>query len=460
MGEKRGRPFDHHGGGRGGYQSFKKQRPNEYHDRNRPQHSNGPSHPQPSGRPAHLDKTNPVLAEIWRLPDPKKCEPCRLAKDEMQSGLIALLDGLVQEEVGESEGDEIIQHARELRRLLSSRAEKALPSKSRSELDAKQPEKEKMILIPKYTEKQIKAAKDLPPLPPITEPHLEEAVFTHTTANQAQNAKALNPAVVNYDRLEFLGDAYLEVIASRLIYSRFPDLAPSEQSYFREQLVKNETLAQFSNGYGFGDRLKHGAHTAHSKNWGKIVADVFEAYVAAIVLSDPENGYATAENWLTELWAPQLLNYKVKPVDNPRAREDIQKLLMGKGIKLDYREERSMQMIEGKQNFYIGVYLTGWGFEDEWLGSGEGQNKSQACVCAAQNALETSMDVISKANKKKLEVYPPKPKADESETKGKETANENATPEKEKKRDREDDDEQKTERKKKKKSKETKETSS
>jgi ribonuclease-3 len=91
---------------------------------------------------------------------------------------------------------------------------------------------------------------------------------------------------------------------------------------------------------------------------------------------------------------------------------------MAKGIKLDYREERDMIMVQGKQKYFIGLYLTGWGFEDEWLGSGEGQNKSQACVFAAMDALKNRMEVIKVANARKLEVYPPKPKESAEEEKG------------------------------------------
>jgi ribonuclease-3 len=257
---------------------------------------------------------------------------------------------------------------------------------------------------------RVQQARGLPPLPPVTEPHLQEAVFTHSSANDAKNlnVRGYRADELNYERLEFLGDAYIEIIASRLLYSRFPDMEPSHQSYLRELLVKNETLGQFSAAYGLGDRLKHGTHVRYSKNWPKILADVFEAYVAAVILSNPESGYDIAESWLTELWAPKLLEFKVKPVENRKARDDLNKLVMGKGIKLDYREERDMLVAEGQQKFFIGVYLTGWGFHNEWLGSGEGQNKSQACVFAAMDALENRPGIIARANARKLEVYPPK----------------------------------------------------
>lgn len=412
MAEKRTRPYDNSGSGRGGrHQPFKKHKPNDY-DTNRHSYStgNGPDRTEGRIRGGSYATKNPVADQISRLPDPNKCHPCKLAAAEVQTGLIALLDKLVQEEAGTKGGEGIVHHARGLHALLAARAEKALPSSAKRDLDSKRPEKENTINIPAYVAHKLEQAKPLAPLPPITEPYLQEAVFTHYTANHTLNAKGFNPNDINYDRLEFLGDAYIEVIASRLIYSRFPDHEVPAQSYLREQLVRNETLAHFSTAYALGDRLKHGAHLQQSKGWTKILADVFEAYVAAIILADPDTGYTTAEAWLTELWTPQLLAYKVKPVENPRARDDLNKLVMAKNIKLEYRQERDMVMVNGVQKYCIGVYLTGWGFENEWLGTGEGQNKSQACVFAAMDALKNRKKAIEEANKKKLELYPPKTK--------------------------------------------------
>ncbi|KAF2106746.1 double-strand-specific ribonuclease Pac1, partial [Lophiotrema nucula] len=318
-------------------------------------------------------------------PDPADCVPCKARLEEMQSGLIALLDHLVQEETG-PEGDiDIIHHARKLHTLLSARANK--PSKARQELDKKRPETEKHVLVPTYIAKKISQAASLPPLPPITELHLQEAVFIHRSFDKG--LRAANAKDWNYEKLEFLGDAYLEVISSRLIYSRFPHLEPGPQSQLRESLVKNETLQQFAEGYGLGDRIRHTGHIDKDKKaWLKISADVFEAYVAAIVLSDPEHGFETAEKWLTELWAPQLLAHREKVIQDPAAFDTLQKKLGAKNVKLDYRQERPMEMRGGVQNFFLGVYLTGWGYEEEWLGSGEGQNKSLAKQAAAADAVK------------------------------------------------------------------------
>ncbi|PSN71609.1 ribonuclease III [Corynespora cassiicola Philippines] len=336
------------------------------------------------------------------MPDPRRCEPCKLHAVEMQSAAIAMLDKLAAEECSPDGDRDILKHARELHKLLSSRARKSLPSESLRQLDERRPEKEERISIPTYALEKIQIAKDLPPLPTIDEKYYQEAVFTHRSFNSDVNAKGLNADdSMNYERLEFLGDAYIEMIATRVLFSRFPTNEVPSLCTLREQLVKNETLSRFSHAYNLPDRLKHGGHIKESKAWTKICADIFEAYVAAIVLSDPENGYEIAEKWLTELWSKIILDYKEQVVQDPRARDQIGTDLVMKGVKLDYIQERDMVMEEGVQKFFMGVYLTGWGYEQEWLGSGVGQSKAVACVAAANDAIQKKSPAYQNAKAQK-----------------------------------------------------------
>ncbi len=323
----------------------------------------------------------------------------------MQMGMIALLRKLEAEEMTPDGDTDVLNHARELRRLLSTRATLSGPSLVKQAVDEKRPAKDSYVYVPAYIGQKLQQAKELPPLPPITEPYLEEAVFTHISAHGSNDIRGVGDIMkVTYEHLEFLGDAYIELIASRLIHSRLPQVEVPQQSTFREQLVKNETLARFSYAYALGDRLKHGGHVRDSKAWTKVIADVFEAYVAAIVLSDPENGFETAEEWLTELWAPQFLNFREQVIENVKAKDDLQRLVLMKGVQLNYREQRPMVFENGVQRFFLGVYLTGWEFNNELVGSGEGRNKAQACVYAAMDALQKNNTVLQLAARKKLQL--------------------------------------------------------
>ncbi|KAH7122771.1 ribonuclease III domain-containing protein [Dendryphion nanum] len=412
--EKRGRPFNHYGGG--GSHGSQQAKRHKTHDNSTTPQDNRQGFKHSYGRGAR----DQIESELERHPDPANCEPCKLAASERQSGMIALLDQLVYEEAGPNADKEILHYARQLRDRLAARANELLPSAAKQEVDIKHRATGANVFIPAFVERKLNLAKKFPPLPPISEPYLEEAVFTHTSANATTVPRRLNsaqPDQISYERLEFMGDAYIELLATRLIYSRFPHMDVSRQSQLREILVKNETLQVYSQGYGFPDRLKHGGHinVGAQKTWIKVQADIFEAYIGALVLSDPEHGFAIAEAWLTELWAPHILNFKEAPVENAHAREQLNKLVAMKGVRLAFDPEKPMEMINGIQRFYIGCYLTGWGYEHHWLGHGEGQNKSQACILAAMDAMENNKEFIQELNRKKLEIYPPTPKAQDGE---------------------------------------------
>ena len=211
---------------------------------------------------------------------------------------------------------------------------------------------------------------------------------------------------MTYDRLEFLGDAYIEVMATRLIWGSYKSLPAGRMSQIRELLVKNETLNEYALMYDFDKRLKAQEFQREDpKRWLKIVADVFEAYVAAIILSDPVNGFKLAEEWLVQLWQPKLKDVKVA-APNLKAKEELARKVMAKGINLHYRDEAPMEQLKGgMQTYFIGVYLTGWGWENQHLGSGTGLSKVAAGNEAAAAALENKsiMEQITVKRNKYLE---------------------------------------------------------
>lgn len=351
-------------------------------------------------------KTDPVHFEyVDRLPDPSKCERCKLSKEEVDAGLIALLAQVETEETSSEGNKDILRSARELRQLLSARND-AKHAERITELNKARPSTGDYIVIPEYIEHRLSSAKDLPPIPPI-EPSLHTQVFTHASLyDKPKRIKGLTSTDdLSYERFEFIGDAYLELMATRLIAHRLPALDVPAQAHFREQLIRNDTLSKFSRGYGLPDRLHHGHLKREGKAWDKITADIFEAYVAAVIYTDPVDGFLTAEKWMTQLWAPQMMEYKETVlVENAAAQEELNKLVLMNHVKLVYIDEKNMEnTADGKQKFMQGVYLTGWGNDQAWLGSGFGQNKQQAAMNAAQDALKRDGVVLREAARKKRE---------------------------------------------------------
>lgn len=225
-----------------------------------------------------------------------------------------------------------------------------------------------------------RSASGTPTPPPILDDRLESAVFTHPAMSNSSNA--------TYDRLEILGDAYIELIATKIIWEMFSDLPAGRISQIRETLVKNETLSGFAERFGFDRRvLVPSNYNNPSKRWTKTKGDVFEAYIAAVILSDPDNGYQSVEMWLTGLWMP-ILKGLGHQKGELRSKEALAQKIMGKNVKLEYIEERpSIQQKGGTQTFFIALYLTGWGWSQRLLGSGRGLSKAAAGDEAAKKVL-------------------------------------------------------------------------
>jgi ribonuclease III len=247
------------------------------------------------------------------------------------------------------------------------------------------------INVPAFSYKTKHQNLQLPPIPPILNPTLQSQAFTHSACLDASQTDSHSAASLSYERLEFIGDAYIECIASRIVYARFPYSLPGKLSQIRESLVKNETLAGYAISYGFDRTLKIPRKVREAmtpKTWTKTLGDVFEAYVAAVVLSSPETGFSEAEAWLSMLWEDKLVEQAGTEL-NQHAKAELMRKLMGKGIKIEFREEREPQILkkEGKSRFFIGAYLRGWGWENQHLGSGVGFSKGEAGIRAAMQAL-------------------------------------------------------------------------
>jgi len=241
--------------------------------------------------------------------------------------------------------------------------------------------------------------KAFPPLPPIPQGHLSEAPFTHPgTVDAKYNATN----TLTYDRLEFLGDAYIEIIATRQIYSRCPHLLTGRQSQLRESMVRNSTLAKFSRQYEFHKRIKVQEQEVDGKQWEKVLADIFEAYVAAVVLSNPETGFEIAEDWLTELWTEILMQHNAKTSGVDYKTLLASKIAYSNYGRITYQDHPPMKPLNGVQRNGISIYFTGWGY-DVCLGSAVGCGKKEAGQLAAKLVLEGGADVIEQISDKKRE---------------------------------------------------------
>ncbi|KAL1841407.1 hypothetical protein VTJ49DRAFT_7084 [Mycothermus thermophilus] len=252
-----------------------------------------------------------------------------------------------------------------------------------------------------------------PPIPPVLDPALETAALTHSGMRK-------DPSDPSYEQLEWLGDVYLELIATELIAATFPTLEPGRASQYREMLVRNATLSQFSLHYGLDRRANFPAEfglggrlngtSASDKQRAKVLGDIFEAYVGAIVRSDPDNGMRRAADWMKALWGP-LLEKQIREVEGGGSVKDmkispktqLEQMIVAPGVRIEYRDLPSNGKKDrdtNQQLFFVGCFLHGWGEEGLQLGYGQALGKKEAGQKAAARALENKKLIKKFADKK------------------------------------------------------------
>lgn len=206
---------------------------------------------------------------------------------------------------------------------------------------------------------------------------LREA-FTHRSYINETREKGLE----HNERLEFLGDAVVELSVTDFLYKKYPHANEGDLTSYRAALVNAVTLGNLGIDIGMEPYLllsKGEAKDRGTKAREIILANAFEALVGAIYL---DQGYAAADKFLkkylmgkTEEIVKKELWRDSKSFFQEEAQEHT-------GITPSYKVLKEEGPDHDKQ-FTVGVYL-----EDELTGTGEGKSKQDAEQAAAADALK------------------------------------------------------------------------
>ena len=189
------------------------------------------------------------------------------------------------------------------------------------------------------------------------------------------------PAGGSYERMEFLGDAVLELMVSTELYRRFPDMDEGELTKSRASLVCRETLAQVARRLHLGEFLLvgKGEEATGGRYRDSILASAFEAVVAAVYL---DLGYTEATRFLLRAMAEELdqFNREGTPPENPKSH--LQEYIQGLG-----RAAPRYRLVSSDGPDHSPVFTVEVLVEDEVMGTGQGGRKADAERTAAQDAL-------------------------------------------------------------------------
>lgn len=203
--------------------------------------------------------------------------------------------------------------------------------------------------------------------------------LTHTSYANENNNRPFNN-----ERLEFLGDAVLEVVTSEFLYFNYKDLPEGELTKLRAKIVCESTLAFCSRKLNLGDFLflGKGEDSTGGRARNSILSDAFEAVIGAIFLDggiDKAKSFVTAKvlHYVTTRGLENIFtDYKTK------LQEIVQK---NNNSTLEYTIINESGPDHNKQ-FTVGVFENG-----NCIGKGLGKSKKIAEQSAAQNAIEKKL---------------------------------------------------------------------
>ena len=184
----------------------------------------------------------------------------------------------------------------------------------------------------------------------------------------------------NNERLEFLGDAVLELVVTEYLYKNYPN-PEGELTNWRASLIKGETLSKVARKLGFNDYLFLSRGEAKSTGRARdlILANNFEAVIGAIYLDQKLEATSIFINKYLIKELPEILEKKL--YTDPKSR--FQELAQDKAKITPVYKVLKEEGPDHNKVFTVGVYL-----EDKLAGSGQGPSKQAAELEAAASALK------------------------------------------------------------------------
>jgi ribonuclease-3 len=185
----------------------------------------------------------------------------------------------------------------------------------------------------------------------------------------------------DYQRLEFLGDAVLQLVITEYLFSHFQAEAEGQLTKLRSRLVSRDALRTHAAALDLGHYILmgRGEEASGGRDRTSTLADAFEALIGALYL---DGGLDVAKNFILTQTRDDLAKLSEEPVDfNPKG--DLQELLQSISPRSPIYELVSQSGPEHEKTFVSEVL-----WEGIVLGHGTGRSKKQAETAAALEALQ------------------------------------------------------------------------
>lgn len=203
---------------------------------------------------------------------------------------------------------------------------------------------------------------------------LYEEAFTHPSFVNEAGRK-----VNHYERLEFMGDAVLQLYVSEFIFKKYPNVPEGSLTTLRAKLVREESLAKFARELGLGKFIVLGV--GEIKNGGRerdsVLANVFEAFMGAIYLD------CGKEHVLKML--EKTIYRHVEDIDNEENQD--YKTTLQELMQADVRKTVTYELLSTEGPSNAPIFEVAAIMDHMRLGVGKGSSKKRAEQKAAKDAL-------------------------------------------------------------------------
>jgi len=193
-----------------------------------------------------------------------------------------------------------------------------------------------------------------------------------------------NPTLAAGDneRLEFLGDAVLQLMISDMLMCAFPDYAEGRLSKLRSSVVNEQPLAELSRGFLIGEylRLGKGEEASGGRLKASLLANALESIIAAIFL---DGGFERASPFITSIFEPLIMQ-----ADADASCHDYKTALQEQSMLL-FKTMPHYSLLSESGPDHDKRFEMGLSIGDRFIAAGSGKNKKEAEKMAAKAALET-----------------------------------------------------------------------
>lgn len=208
--------------------------------------------------------------------------------------------------------------------------------------------------------------------------NLLKQAFTHRSYINENGAGSSS----HNERLEFLGDAVLELIVTDFLFNKYPSYTEGELTSVRSALVNAIIISEIAGDIGMNDFLL--LSKGEAKDFGKarqyILANTYEALIGAMYL---DQGYKMVENFITKTLLP-----KTEEIVSKKLWRDAKSLVQEKAQ--EFLSVTPLYKVlhetgpDHDKRFTVGIY-----FGKDLIAEGKGKSKQEAEQSAATSALKT-----------------------------------------------------------------------